>query len=134
MSSTMSITMQQISPTTTKAVIRTHEVLVDRTIAKEGTDLGPMGGEILLAAIGGCFMSTLLAAVRGRDAAISDIRTEVVATVDGTPTRVTAVELQVSADYADRDLMEKLLIVAERGCLVANSIRGAIDLSVRLVN
>ena len=133
MSSTMSITMQQISPTTTKGIIRSHEILIDRTIAKEGTDLGPMGGEVLLAAVGGCFMSTLLAAVRGRDAAVSNIRTEVVATVDGTPTRVTAVELQVTADYADRDLMEKLLIVAERGCLVANSIRGAIDLSVRLL-
>jgi hypothetical protein len=40
---------------------------------------GPMGGELFQAAVGGCFMSNLLAAIASRDAGISDVRAEVTA-------------------------------------------------------
>jgi putative redox protein len=124
--------MAQISPTTTEGTIRDHKVLVDRTLAKEGTDLGPMGGELLLAAVGGCFMSTLLAAVRGRQAPVTDIVTTVTGTLGSNPSRFTEIHLSVAGDYADREMMAKLVVIAERGCLVANSIKDGLTLTVGL--
>ncbi|MBP7960555.1 MAG: OsmC family protein [Caldilineaceae bacterium] len=132
MTNTIVVRMAQVSPTTTEGMIRDHKVVVDRTLAKEGTDLGPMGGELLLAAVGGCFMSTLLAAVRGRAAAVTEIVTTVTGTMGSNPSRFTAIDLSVSGVYADREMMEKLIVIAERGCLVANSIKDGLALSVGL--
>ena len=60
----MQIQIRQTSPTTSETTIRGHRVTIDRPIEKGGTDAGPMGGELFLASVGGCFMSTLLAAIR----------------------------------------------------------------------
>jgi putative redox protein len=38
----------------------------------------------------------------------------------------------VSAQYQDRELMEKLLIIAERGCIIANTLKNEVELSVSL--
>jgi putative redox protein len=132
MSGEVKVQMQQQSATTTKGQARQHSVLIDRPLASDGTDQGPMGGELLLIALGGCFMSNLLAAIRTRQAAVSDVNVEVVATKGENPTRFTAVKLLISAQYEDAAEIEKLVTIAERGCLVANSIRGAIDLSFEI--
>ena len=129
MANTVSVQAHQVSSTTTLGTARGHEVLIDRPEAKEGTDKGAMGGELLLLALGGCFMSNLLAAIRAREAQVSDIEVEIVGTMGTAPARFTAIELQITGTYQDADLMEKLVTIAERGCLVANSIKGAIDLS-----
>ncbi|MEM8665738.1 MAG: OsmC family peroxiredoxin, partial [Pseudomonadota bacterium] len=62
---------KQVSPYTTEANTRGHVTLIDRPEAKGGTDRGAMGGEHLLVALGGCFMSNLLEIVRTREAAIT---------------------------------------------------------------
>jgi putative redox protein len=64
MANEIRVVLQQILLTTSEATMRQHKVLVDRSAAKGGTDLGPMGGELFLSAVGGCFMSNLLAAFR----------------------------------------------------------------------
>jgi len=91
-----------------------------------------MGGELFLAAIGGCFMSNLLAAISARKADVSAVHTEVIAKLAEAPTRFTAVELCVSAECADRELFEKLVDIAERGCIMVNTLKGKIDLQVRI--
>ena len=91
-----------------------------------------MGGELLLASLAGCFMSTLLAAIRAREAAIENVCTNVAGTLDGTPPRFTAIAMEVSGEGADRDQLEKLVTIAERGCIVANTLRDAVELSVRV--
>jgi putative redox protein len=131
MANEIKIHLRQISPFTSEAEIRNHRVLVDRPVAKGGTDAGPMGGELFLSAIGGCFMSTLLAAMRARDTAIDDIRTEVTGTVDDTPARFIAVELVVTSGSADAETLEKLVDVADRGCIMMNTLRGTLQLTVR---
>ena len=88
-----------------------------------------MGGEFLLAALGGCFLSNLYAAIIAREAAISNVSVDVVGTMEANPSRFSAISLNISGDYDDREQMEKLVTIAERGCLVANSIKNAIDLS-----
>jgi putative redox protein len=130
---TIQIALQQVGPATTEASIRTHKVLVDRPAAKGGDDKGPMGGELLLAALGGCFMSNLLAAARARQADISNAYTEVIGTLGENPGRFTAIEMVVSADGADAELLGKLVTIAERGCITANTLRDAVTLTVRTV-
>ena len=127
------IQLRQTGPSTSEATIRAHKILVDRPTAKGGADHGPMGGEYFLASIGGCFMSTLLAAVRAREAAVANVQTEVVGTMADNPTRFTGVELLVTGECQDRELFEKLVQIAEGGCIMVNTLKGKIDLNVRIV-
>jgi len=109
-----------------------HRVLVDRPVEKDGTDLGPMGGQLFLASVGGCFMSNLLAAIKARGSDISNVQTEVTGIVAAdAPTRFTSLELLVSAD-GDRDGLEKLVEIAARACIMVNTLRGVLDLKVRI--
>ena len=128
----MKIHVRQTSSSTSEATIRGHQISIDRPLEKGGADAGPMGGELFLAAIGGCFMSNLLAAIHARKAHVSAVQTEVIATLAEAPSRFTAVELCVSAECADRELFEKLVEIAERGCIMVNTLKGKIDLQVRI--
>src|SRR6202042_1464005 len=105
MANEMKIQLRQISTSTSEATMGRHQVLIDRPAAKGGADMGPMGGELFLAAVGGCFMSNLLAAIKARDAEVSDIRTEVIGTLVEAPARFAAVELQVAAESVNRELL-----------------------------
>ena len=87
MAGTMTIQIRQISASASEATIVRHRVPIDRPASKGGSDSGPMGGELFLASIGGCFMSNLLAAIKARDSKISDVRTEVTATLADSPAR-----------------------------------------------
>jgi putative redox protein len=128
----LKIELQQLSGSTSEAAIRTHRVLIDRPAPKGGTDLGPMGGELFLASIGGCFMSNLLAAIKARGAEISDVRTEVIGTLADSPARFSAVELYVTAETANRELLEHLVEVADRGCIMMNTLRGKLAVILRI--
>ena len=122
--------IKQVSGSTSEGTARNHKVFCDRPEAKGGSDNGPMGGELFLLGLGGCFMSNLLAAIQTRNASITNAEVEICALLDGTPARFTDVELRVSADYNDRSEMEKLVVIAERGCIVANTIKDAVNLTI----
>ncbi|MSR21842.1 MAG: OsmC family peroxiredoxin [Gemmatimonadetes bacterium] len=124
------IQLHQVGSSTSEATMRRHKVLVDRPEAKGGTDQGPMGGDYFLAAVGGCFMSTLLAAIRTREADVSNVRTEVTGTLVENPTRFSAVSLEVTGDCADHDLFKHLVDIAERGCIMVNTLKGGVDFAV----
>ena len=125
------VQLRQVGPTTSEAVLpRGHTVLVDRAEAKGGEDRGPMGGEYFLTSVGGCFMSTLLAAIKAREAPVSDVHTEVTGTLDGEPPRFSSVSLQVSADCDDDELLEHLVQVAQNGCIMVNSLKRGVGFSV----
>lgn len=126
------IQITQTSDSTSEAAIRDHKVLVDRPVAKGGADLGAMGGELFLAGLGGCFMSNLLAAVKARDVDASSLVVEVTGTLEGTPPRFTAAQLKVSGNYTDRQQMEKLIGISEKGCIVANTVRNSVKLGYTL--
>jgi putative redox protein len=125
----ITVNVQQISAYTTKGTVRSHSVLIDRPEAKGGTDRGAMGGELLLVSLGGCFMSNLLEIVRTREADISGIAVDIVGNLEGTPPHYTSIELHVTAEGDDFPELEKFVTMAERACIVANSIKAAIDLS-----
>jgi len=130
MGNEMKIQLRQISASTSEATMGRHQVLIDRPTAKGGADAGPMGGELFLAAVGGCFMSNLLAAIRGREADIFNVRVEVVGSLAESPARFAGVELRVTAESHDRGLLERLVEIADRGCIMMNTLRGKLDVKV----
>ncbi len=134
MGKTIRVDVEQTGPSTSKGTARTHSVTIDRPAEKGGDDRGPLGGELLLLSLGGCFMSTLLAAVRTREASVSDVSVSVSGTIGGVPERFETLHMRVSAKYDDADLMRKLITMAERGCLVTNTLRTAAVITVELVS
>ena len=123
MSTTFKATIEHVTHTTSKATVRTHTFLVDRGVAKGGLDLGPAGGEYMLVSLGGCFTSHFLAAIRAREAAVTNVRVAVTGTLDGTPERFTAFTMDVSAQCPDPELARKLITMAGRACQVVNTLR-----------
>lgn len=123
MSHTLQALIEQTGPSVSKGVVRSHTVTIDRPIARGGTDQGPLGGEYLLLALGGCFMSNLLAAARAREARVSNVRIEVSGTMEGTPERFTEFALIISADHRDDAMVRKLIDIAARACVVTNTLR-----------
>jgi putative redox protein len=130
MASEMKIQLRQISASATEAAMGRHRVTIDRPVAKGGGDTGPMGGELFLASVGGCFMSTLLAAIKARGAEISHVRVEVVGALVDSPVRFAALDLRVAAESRDPELLERLVGIADRGCIMMNTLRGALDVRV----
>ena len=128
----MKIQLRQVSASTSEATLRTHHVLIDRPVEKGGTDRGPMGGDPLLASVGGCFMSNLLAAIRARGEQISDACVEVTGTIAESPARFSALDFYVTADGANSELLEKLVEIADRGCIMMNTLRGKLDVRIRI--
>ena len=130
--SQVSVQVKQTSPTASQGTARSHTVNIDRPEAKGGTDAGPMGGELLLVSLGGCFISNLLAAIRAREVAVSNVDIEITGTLESAPPRFSAIQMHISADYDDRELMEKLVTISERGCIVANTLKNSVDLSITI--
>jgi putative redox protein len=130
MGQSLEVRIEQVGPSTAKGIARTHSVLIDRPVAKGGEDRGPLGGEYLLLALGGCFMSNLLAAIRAREAAVSDVRITVTGTIEGPPDRFTALALTIAATHHDAELMKKLVTIAERSCIVTNTLRSGVSIGL----
>ncbi|WP_161880805.1 OsmC family protein [Deinococcus alpinitundrae] len=123
----MSIQVQvnQVSGSAAEGIARSHHVLIDRPSEKGGEDQGMMGGEYLLVALGGCFMSNLLAAVKAREADIKGVKLQIVGTLESAPSRFSEIEVQVSAEASDRAQLEKLVEMADRACISSNTLRQA---------
>lgn len=129
---TITVNLTQVDGATTAAQIRQHALDIDRPEAKGGHDKGAMGGELLLASLGGCFNSNLLAAIRARELDIDDIAIEVSGELAAAPARFSAINMVVKSGFADRDTFEKLVKMSERACIVANTLKHSVDLSVSI--
>jgi putative redox protein len=134
MATEMKIHLRQLSASASEAEIRRHRPIIDRPEAKGGGDAGPMGGELFLAAIGGCFMSNLLAAVKARGSPVSGVQVEVTGTLVDAPPRFAGVDLRVTAECPDPELFGHLVEIADRGCIMLNTLRGTMGVTVRAPN
>jgi putative redox protein len=128
--STLTVHIDQVGPSTMQASARTHTVLVDRPSAKGGADRGPLGGEYLLVALGGCFASNLLAAIRARDATMTNLRIVVRGEMDGPPDRFKSFQMNVAAEHSDVELARRLIAIAARACAVTNTLRLSAPVSI----
>ena len=132
MSNQVQVNVRQIGLSASEGAAREHKAVMDRPEAKGGENRGAMGGEHLLMALGGCFMSNLLAAVQSREAEVSNVNLNISGTLESAPPHFSAIEMKVSADHNDKEQMEKLITVAERGCIVANTLKNSVKLSINL--
>ena len=126
------VELRQVGPATSEASIRGHQALIDRPTEKGGDDRGPMGGELLLASLGGCFLSNLFEAIRTRQAPIRNVTARVSGELEGAPPRFARITLEVRAEADDPAELEKLVSIAERSCIVSNTLRNAVQLTVRV--
>ena len=130
----VSLTVNQIGVSASAAKVREHSLTMDRPEAKGGGNLGMMGGEALLAGLGGCFMSNLLAAALAREMILSNVKLDVTGHLsDEGPARFVAINLSVSGDGSATDEFARLVAIAEKDCIVANTLRSSVELSVLLV-
>jgi putative redox protein len=60
------------------------------------------------------------------------VHVSVAGTIGGVPERFESMTLRVSAKYSDENLMRKLVAMAERGCLVTNTLKDAVLISVEV--
>ena len=127
---TVHLVVKQHGPSASEATVRGHRLTMDRPQAKGGGDAGMMGGEALLSGLGGCFISNLLAAARARDIELSEVKAELAAEIEDSPSRFTAATMTVSARYPEGTDFAKLVTVAERGCIAANTLKAAISLKI----
>jgi len=89
-----------------------------------------MGGELLLASLAGCFGSNLLAAIAARETVIEDVVVTVEGDLAEAPSRYEAIRMHVTARTDDGAQLQKLVTMAERACIVANTLRGSVRLEV----
>lgn len=75
-------------------------------------------------------MSNLLAVIQSRAANISQVELYIEGTLSQAPSRYSHIVLKVSAQHQDRDLLLKAVEMADRACIVANTLRSAVELEV----
>lgn len=109
-----------------------HAIVVDRSLASEGTYLGMIGGELLLTAVGTCLMTTLVGAARKRNVELTRVEFHVSGEHQNAPSRYVSIDVEaiIEAD-TDQDEINKLLTIAERGCTVSNTISRSAPIRIR---
>ena len=127
---TIHVTVDQLDHSSSQGHAREHALIMDRPEPKGGQNKGPMGGEALLMGLGGCFMSNLLAAAKAREVELGDARLQIAGELADAPPRYTAVHMTVYATCKPPEQLEKLCTIAGRGCIVANTLRNAVDLTI----
>jgi len=130
MSKQVQVLVIQAGPTASEGQVRGHKITMDRPVAKGGEDRGAMGGETLLMALGGCFMSNLLAAGVARETALTGVHLEISGALESAPPHFSAVAMRIKAEQVASDQLAKLVTIAERGCIVANTLKAAVDLTI----
>jgi putative redox protein len=128
------VTVTRVQQTSTsESGIREHKVLVDRPTDKGGQDRGPMGGELLLAALGGCFMSNLIAAAGARAVTVDGLAIVVRGSLAAAPPRFASIEMEVRGRAGDPEALDKLVTIAERACIVHNTLAPAVPIKIRRI-
>jgi putative redox protein len=127
----LELRVRLVEGTMSVATGRGHGVVIDRPLDRGGTDAGFLGGELLLAGEGGCFLSTLAAAAQSRGIVLRRAAVTVRAVAAAEPPRFAAVTVEVDLEAdADAPTVAKLVQLAERGCIASNTLRGGTALTV----
>ncbi len=128
---TVHITVDQQDHSSSRGQAGEHTHVMDRPEAKGGQNKGPMGGQTLLMGLGGCFMSNLLAAAKARNIDITHAKAEIDGELADSPARYTDIQMTVTAQCSAPEELEKLVTMAERGCIVANTLAKAVNLTIK---
>lgn len=117
--------LKQKGATSSLLTLGEHKLIIDRPVEKGGHGEGPMGGQVLLMSVAGCFSSTLYAAAQARDLKIEGLRMVVTGEIsESTPKRFETLTLEVTEGACgDEKKFSKLLKIAENGCIAVNTIK-----------
>ena len=128
----LSITLSQQGDTAVNGKLGDHSVTIDRPVEKGGGNLGAMGGQYLVASIGGCFSSTFFAAAKSRAIAVEGFKVEVSAGLsEQQPKRFDKISIKASYDSCSvPEEFGKLLEIAEKGCIALNTVKGGLPVTV----
>lgn len=126
------IKLSQSSPTAMKLDHPLYDIKIDRPTDQGGGGSGLMGGQFLLLGIAGCFCSTLFAAAQNREISIKGLSIELEAILSTeAPKRFTDVRLEVKKEFCSSpDEFQKLLKIAEKGCISVNTIKQGVVVNV----
>jgi putative redox protein len=127
---TITVQVAQLDHSASMGSVREHQLIMDRPEAKGGQNKGAMGGEALLMSLGGCFSSNLLAAAIARDIKLSNTHIQIQGELADKKSVFTDIHMQVSAECSEPDEFPKLVTISERGCIVANTLRNAVNLTI----
>jgi len=75
-------------------------------------------------------MSKLLAAIRTRRSAVRNVHIEVKGAVTGLPARFFGGGPCHTADAPDREELDRLIEIADRGCIMMNTLRDKLTLNI----
>lgn len=129
MGTSVSVNLRSASGTAIAGAVRSHSVIIDRPVEKGGGDRGPMGGEFMLLGLGGCFFSTFIAALHAEhpEVATDEIVVTVTGDLESAPARFARIRVLVGAPQALQDRLHKPFVKGERGCIVHNTLKGAVE-------
>jgi putative redox protein len=130
----MAVNVKMVEGTMGVATAGPHAIVVDRSLSNGGTYQGMVGGELLFTSIGTCLMTTLIGAARARDIELRKLEFEVSGEHADAPSRYVSIDVDVIIEAdVDEMTLDRLLTIAERSCMVSNTIRGATPIRVRRV-
>ncbi|MEQ9642687.1 MAG: OsmC family protein [Alphaproteobacteria bacterium] len=108
-----------------------HTIVVDRPDGKAGgMGLGFNGAQLLALAIGGCFCNDLRYAAEELALKLGNIAVTVTVDMEGDPLVTTSATMKVSCETLDGSDPGEIIDRAKRTCMVTNSLRRGIEVSV----
>ena len=109
-----------------------HTLVVDRPAGKAGgAGLGFNGAQLLALALGGCFCNDLRYAADAMGIPLGGIAVSVTLALDGAPLLATAATLEVACETLDGSDPTRVIERAEAGCMVGNSLRQGVPVTIR---
>lgn len=109
-----------------------HTLIVDRPEGRAGgMGLGFNGAQLLALALGGCFCNDLRYVAAETGAELGRISISVTVELEGSPLVTTAATMTVSCEMRDGSDPKELIARAETSCMVSNSLRRGIAVTIR---
>jgi uncharacterized OsmC-like protein len=129
---TITVQLDKHGETSSVVSFEEHRIIIDRPTDKGGHGEGPMGGQVLLMSVAGCFSSTLYAAAQARNLKIEGLKIVVAGHIsDSAPKRFEELTLEIVEGNCGNDKeFPKLLEIAERGCIAVNTIKNGMKFRV----
>lgn len=128
----LSIILNQQGDTAVSGELGDHSITIDRPVEKGGGNLGAMGGQYLVASLGGCFSSTFFAAARSRGVIVKGFKVEVSAGIsEELPKRFDKISIRAGYESCSSpEEFAKLLEIAEKGCIALNTVKAGLPITV----
>jgi organic hydroperoxide reductase OsmC/OhrA len=108
-----------------------HTVVVDRPEGRAGGQgLGFNGAQLLGLALGGCFCNDLRYVADRQGVTLGDIAVSVTIELNGAPLLATSAALTVACETLDGSDPQAVIEAAKAACMVANSLRAGVPVSI----